>query len=106
MKISTTLSTPRLWHFDHPNLYVLAISIRKDGKEVHHLESIFGIRSVECKNGRMILNGEPVRLVGVTRHADSPQFGLAESVQIMAADYADIKNMNEVLSRPVHYPQS
>ena len=106
MDMSTTLAEPKLWHFDHPNLYVLAISVRKDGKEVHHLESIFGIRSVECKDGRMILNGEPVRLVGVTRHADSPQFGLAESVQIMAADYADIKNMNEVLSRPVHYPQA
>jgi beta-glucuronidase len=44
--------------------------------------------------------------VGVTRHADSPQFGLAETVQIMAADYNDIKKLNEVLSRPVHYPQS
>ncbi len=106
LKLSTTLADPKLWHFDHPNLYVLAVSVKKDGQEVHHLESIFGIRSVELKDGQMILNGEPVRLVGVTRHADSPQFGLAESVQIMAADYDDIKNLNEVLSRPVHYPQA
>jgi beta-glucuronidase len=106
MKISTTLATPRLWHFDHPNLYILTIYVGKDGNEIHHIESIFGIRSVVLKNNQMLLNGEPVRLVGVTRHADSPQFGLAESVQIMAADYADIKKMNEVLSRPVHYPQS
>jgi len=106
MNMSTTLAAPILWHFDHPHLYVLVTSVEKDGQEVHHLESIFGIRSVELKDGRMILNGEPVRLVGVTRHADSPQFGLAESVQIMAADYADIKKMNEVLSRPVHYPQA
>lgn len=85
---------------------MLVVTIKKEGQEVHRLESIFGVRSVELKNGQMLLNGEPVRLVGVTRHADSPQFGLAESVQIMAADYDDIKNLNEVLSRPVHYPQA
>ncbi len=106
LKLSANLANPKLWHFDHPNLYILAISIKKDRQEVHHLESIFGIRSVELKAGQMILNGEPVRLVGMTRHADSPQFGLAESVQIMAADYNDIKILNEVLSRPVHYPQA
>jgi beta-glucuronidase len=106
LKLSATLSNPRLWHFDHPNLYLLAVLVEKDGQEVHRLESIFGIRSVELKNGQMLLNGESVRLVGVTRHADSPQFGLAESVQIMAADYEDIKALNEVLSRPVHYPQA
>lgn len=106
VNLSMTLPDPKLWHFDHPNLYVLVVSLYKDGHEVHSLESIFGIRSVELKNSQMILNGEPVRLVGITRHADSPQFGLAESVQIMAADYDDIKQLNEVLSRPVHYPQA
>lgn len=106
LKLSTTLANPELWHFDHPNLYVLEVSIKKDGQKVHQLETIFGVRSVELKNGQFILNGEPVRLVGVTRHADSPHFGLAESIQIMAADYNDIKKLNEVLSRPVHYPQA
>ena len=106
LKLSTALSDPRLWHFDHPNLYIFEVSLHRDGQVVHQFESTFGIRSVELKDGQMLLNGEPVRLVGVTRHADSPQFGLAESVQIMAADYDDIKKLNEVLSRPVHYPQS
>lgn len=106
LKISSIITDPQLWHFDHPNLYVLVVSLKKDGQEVHRLESIFGVRSVELAAGQMLLNGEPVRLVGITRHADSPQFGLAESVQIMAADYNDIKELNEVLSRPVHYPQA
>lgn len=106
LKLSTSLDDPKLWHFDHPNLYLFSVSIKKDGQEIHTLESTFGIRSVEVKNGEMFLNGEAVRLVGITRHADSPEFGLAETVQIMAADYQDIKSINEVLTRPVHYPQS
>lgn len=104
--LSMVLPDPNLWHFDHPNLYVLAVSVNQDGQEIHHLESSFGIRLVDMKDGLLTLNGEPVRLVGVTRHADSPQFGLAESIQIMAADYDDIKRLNEVFSRPAHYPQA
>jgi len=106
IRVSTKIENPELWHFDHPNLYLLAITLKKNGQDVHHLESIFGIRQIELKNNQIWLNGEPVRLVGITRHADSPQFGLAETVQIMAADYNDIKTLNEVFSRPVHYPQA
>jgi beta-galactosidase/beta-glucuronidase len=106
IQFSSKIENPKLWHFDHPNLYVLAITLKKNGQDVHHLESIFGIRQIELKNNQIWLNGEPVRLVGVTRHADSLQFGLAETVQIMAADYNDIKTLNEVFSRPVHYPQA
>ena len=105
VKLSTSLTNPDLWHFDHPNLYKLEVTLKNEAGQVHQLESIFGIRTIELIGDQMHLNGEPVRLVGITRHADSPQFGLAESLQIMAADYNDIKLMNEVLSRPVHYPQ-
>ena len=106
IQFSTKIENPELWHFDHPNLYVLAITLKENGQDVHHLESIFGIRQIELKNNQIWLNGEPVRLVGISRHADSQQFGLAETVQIMAADYNDIKTLNEVFSRPVHYPQA
>ena len=95
IQFSTKIENPELWHFDHPNLYVLAITLKENGQDVHHLESIFGIRQIELKHNQIWLNGEPVRLVGVTRHADSPQFGLAETVQIMAADYNEIKKLND-----------
>jgi beta-galactosidase/beta-glucuronidase len=41
----------------------------------------------------------------VAGYADSPQSGLAETTTVMSADYDDLKQLNEVLSRPVHYPQ-
>jgi hypothetical protein len=44
-------------------------------------------------------------MVGMTRHSDSVEYGLAEPVFVMAADYDDRKRLNMVLSRPVHYPQ-
>ena len=106
VKVEVTISSPKLWHFDHPNLYRWSSSLLDtDGNVFHTNEAIIGIRSVELKDGYYYLNGEPIRLVGVTRHADSPGQGAAESVTAMAADYDDLKTLNEVLSRPVHYPQ-
>jgi beta-glucuronidase len=64
------------------------------------------VRAVELRDARLYLNGEAVRLVGLTRHADSPEHGLAETTTVMSADYADLKTLNTVLSRPAHYPQA
>jgi beta-glucuronidase len=100
------IQRPKLWHFDHPRLYRWASSLQDaNGDVLHTYETAFGIRLVELKDARFYLNGEPMRLVGLTRHADSPQHGLAETVTVMAQDYNDLKLLNMVFSRPVHYPQ-
>jgi len=104
--LKTILPNPRLWHFDHPNLHRLVTEIRDErGDPLHHTEETFGIRKIEIKDARLYLNGEWVRLVGLTRHEDSPEHGLAETVSVMVADFDDLKRLNAVLSRPVHYPQ-
>ncbi|MGA9349402.1 MAG: glycoside hydrolase family 2 TIM barrel-domain containing protein [Anaerolineae bacterium] len=106
VQLTATVSKPRLWHFDHPHLYCWSASLLgADGTLLHGGEVTFGIRLVELKEARFYLNGEPMRLVGLTRHADSPWYGLAETVTMMAADYDDLKMLNVVFSRPVHYPQ-
>jgi len=107
VQLTATLASPKLWHFDHPNLYRWSVSLTvADGQILHTDEVTIGIRSVELKNGYFYINGEPVRLVGVTRHEDYPGQGSAETVTAMAADYNDLKLLNEVFSRPVHYPQN
>jgi beta-galactosidase/beta-glucuronidase len=106
VQMDVTMISPKLWHFDHPNLYRWSVSLLDtDGQVLHTNEVTIGIRSVELKDGYFYLNGEPVRLVGVTRHADYPGQGSAETVTAMTADYDDLKTLNEVFSRPVHYPQ-
>jgi hypothetical protein len=98
---------PTLWHFDHPHLYRWMATLRAvDGPILHTADEGFGVRAIELREARFYLNGEPVRLVGLTRHADSPVHGLAEPVTVMAADFTDLKRLNAVLSRPAHYPQA
>jgi hypothetical protein len=106
VQMDVTMTSPKLWHFDHPNLYRWSTSLLHANGEVLHMDEVtIGIRSVELKDGYFYLNGEPVRLVGVTRHEDYPGQGAAETVTAMVADYDDLKTLNEVFSRPVHYPQ-
>ncbi len=105
-RLRLTLDAPRLWHFDHPELYELTSSVTEDGRLFDRLSTSFGVRSVELRDARLLLNGEAVRLVGLTRHADSPAHGLAEPAEVVDSDYDDLKRLNEVLTRPVHYPQS
>lgn len=107
VQLALTLASPKLWHFDHPNLYRWSATLLDSKGQILHTDEVtIGIRSIELKDGYFYLNGEPVRLVGVTRHADTPGQGAAETVTAMAADYDDLKTLNEVLSRPVHYPQN
>jgi beta-glucuronidase len=104
--LATTISHPRLWHFDRPHLYRWSASlVGVDGADLHTAQVNFGVRSIELKEARFHLNGEAVRLVGLSRHADSPEHGLAETVAVMAGDYDDLKRLNMVFGRPVHYPQ-
>ncbi|HSF32504.1 MAG TPA: glycoside hydrolase family 2 TIM barrel-domain containing protein [Candidatus Tectomicrobia bacterium] len=105
--LTATLAEPTLWHFDQPHLYRwMATLLAVDGSILHTTDETFGVRAIELREARLYLNGEPVRLVGLTRHADSPAHGLAEPITVMAADFADLKRLNAVLSRPAHYPQA
>jgi beta-glucuronidase len=105
-RVVLPLAKPRLWHFDHPNLYELRTTLERGAELLDVRKEAFGVRSVELAHAKLFLNGEPVRLVGLSRHEDSPAHGLAETPAVVAADYRDLKRLNEVLARPVHYPQS
>ncbi len=48
------------WHPDAPRLYDLeATLVDQDGKVVDRVESYFGLRTIETRDGRFWLNGEP-----------------------------------------------
>jgi beta-glucuronidase len=97
---AATLAHPALWHFDHPHLYELKVTLG-----AHAFRTTFGVRRIETRNGGFYLNGERVRLMGVERMAGSnPEFGMAEPADWIAHDHADMKEMNCVYTR-VHWPQ-
>jgi beta-galactosidase len=99
------LSNAQLWHFDRPVQYRVTARLSDEDRIVHEKEADFGIRKVEIGGGRFILNGEPMRLMGVEWMPGSdPRYGMAESPEFMRAILKDMKNLNCVLSR-FHWQQ-
>lgn len=105
--ISLTVSKPKLWGIDHPNMYRMDAQLLDGrGKLLDAQSEFFGIRSVQILDRHLVLNGERVRLTGLTRHEDSPWEGLAETRGTMRRDFDDLKALHTTLTRPVHYPQN
>jgi beta-galactosidase/beta-glucuronidase len=103
--LSFDVPRPRLWHFDEPHLYTMELTLRDGETVLDERSDSFGIRTVEVRDRGLWLNGERVRLTGITRHEESPQEGLAETRGTMKTDWDDMKALQVVLTRPVHYPQ-
>ena len=90
----------KLWYLDRPNVYRVRASI-----EGNSIEDNYGFRTIEIRDRHLYLNGERVRLSGMTRHEESPWEGLAESPGTILHDYREMKELQVTLTRPVHYPQ-
>jgi beta-glucuronidase len=104
-KLTASFADAKLWHFDHPHLYRLEVSISGKGEVRHQFNTTFGVRKLEVKDTAFVLNGERVRLMGVERMAGSnPEFGMAEPAAWIAHDHDDLKNLNCIFTR-VHWQQ-
>jgi beta-glucuronidase len=104
LALKAVLPKPKLWHFDHPNLYRLEFLI-SDEHDAHEYKTIFGVRKLEVIGGAFHLNGERIRLMGAERLAGSnSKLGMAESTEQIASDHADLKHLNCIFTR-VHWPQ-
>jgi beta-glucuronidase len=105
--ISLEIPAPKLWSIDHPNIYRMVVQIADDAGDIldEHNDT-FGIRTVEIRDRHLFLNGERVRLTGITRHEESVWEGLAETPGTMRYDYDDLKALQVTLTRPAHYPQN
>jgi beta-glucuronidase len=98
---------PELWSLDRPYLYrVRAQVVTAQSDVAEESAETFGVRTVEIRDRHLLLNGQRVRLTGMTRHEDSPAEGLAETRGTMLRDYNEMKALHTTLTRPVHYPQN
>ena len=93
------LKNVNLWSSEDPYLYRL---ILKCGNE--YIKQNVGVRKVEIKKGIMLINGKPVKLMGVNRHDSHPELGYTTPPEHMFRDLCIMKahNMNTV--RCSHYP--
>jgi beta-glucuronidase len=104
-ELSLRVEHPQFWHFDNPQVYRVRASAAVDGPSPETVTDNYGFRTIEIRDRRLYVNGERVRLSGLTRHEESPWEGLAETPGTMRHDYDEMKELQVTLTRPVHYPQ-
>jgi hypothetical protein len=62
MPFEFTVPEVRSWSPDTPHLYRIRLEMRRDGEVVDDLEDSFGFRTIETRDGKFFLNGEPLYL--------------------------------------------
>ncbi len=96
---------PAKWTAETPNLYRLVLSLHNpQGAVVEVVGCDVGFREVEIRDGRLLVNGQPVRLRGVNRHEHHPQYGHAIGLESMVQDMKLMKQANINAVRTSHYP--
>lgn len=87
-----------------PELYQLEATLSCDGAAIDDWSDRIGFRSVSCDGERLLLNDDPVLLLGFNRHEDHPTFGCAIPVAAMRHDLALILGTHANAVRTSHYP--
>ena len=105
--LSLKVDAPKLWGIDHPKVYRISVELLdRNGRILDDQSDTFGLRTIEIRDRHLMLNGERVRLTGLTRHEDSPWEGLAETPGTMRYDYDEMRSLQLTLTRPSHYLQN
>lgn len=105
--VSVKFKNPLLWSVAQPNVYSLRLELANAaGDVVDTRNDNFGFRTFALENRHLLLNGDRIRLSGMTRHEESPNEGLAETRGTMLHDWRDLSELHVNLTRPVHYPQN
>ncbi|MDE5894249.1 MAG: hypothetical protein K2H45_15145 [Acetatifactor sp.] len=92
------------WSCETPVLYEVEAVLQKDGQPFDDLIDRFGFREIRTEGKHILLNGRPLRIKGLCRHEDHPQFGCALPFAAMANDLALIKHLGANSVRTSHYP--
>lgn len=91
----------KMWGINYPNIYTAQVMLAADT-----FKTSFGIRKIEIKGTRFLLNGEPLFLGGANRVVEYPGEGSKDPVHILEKDLKLMKEANMILSRIAHYPVS
>lgn len=104
-RFSHKVESPRRWTAETPELYTLELQLADaNGNIVERASSNVGFRSVEVKDGQVLVNGSPIRFRGVNRHEHDPLTARVMSEDLMLQDILLMKQANVNAVRTSHYP--
>tara|TARA_R110000868_G_scaffold306734_1_gene568054 strand:- start:85686 stop:88100 length:2415 start_codon:yes stop_codon:yes gene_type:complete len=105
VRLMMEIEDPELWSLENPNLYTVHIVISKGEEIIDNLEQAFGFRTTEfdLKKG-FLLNGKPVKILGVNNHHDLGALGAAVSTRALERQLEILRGMGVNAIRTSHNP--
>lgn len=106
--VNFAIDRPHRWNgMKDPYLYTLVVSLRRAGKEIDRVEDHFGLRDFYIDSDKgFFLNGEHLKLRGVSRHQDWAVIASALTRENHLKDLDIIQEMGANALRLAHYPQA
>ncbi len=94
------------WSAETPNLYQFKITLEDPSNPENNqfITQNIGFKTVEIKNGQVLVNGKAVYFKGVDRHETDPYTGHVVSNESMERDIRLMKMNNINAVRSAHYP--
>ncbi len=96
----------RLWSPDDPFLYQLEVTLEGKAGVVDRYRLAVGVRTIEARGARLLLNGRPIFLKGFGRHEDFPASGRGQNDPLIVKDLELMKWVGANSYRTSHYPYS
>lgn len=100
-----TIKNAKLWTAEHPNLYKLIITTKENNSILEVTSNDVGFRTVEIRNGILLVNNRHITLKGVNTQEHNPETGHVISEMQIKKDILLWKQNNINAVRLSHYPQ-
>ncbi len=95
----------RAWSAERPDRYTVDVELLDDrGRVVQHEQVRVGLRRIEVRDRRLLVNGRSIRIFGVNRHDHHPDRGKAVTEADIRADLELMRAHNITAIRTSHYP--
>lgn len=92
------------WSPETPMLYQVELQMLREDEVIDDLIERFGFREICVQGKYILLNGKKLRIKGVCRHEDYPDYGCALPYQTIYNDLVLIRQMGANSIRTAHYP--
>lgn len=96
------VDSPRLWQPGAAYLYDLVVRTEGDSRDEYTLP--VGIRTVEVRGQRFLINGEPFHFTGFGKHEDADIRGKGHDNAVMVRDFELLRWIGANSFRTSHYP--
>jgi beta-glucuronidase len=100
---SFEIKKPSLWQPGRPALYDLTVSAYIEGERKSSYRVPFGVKKLEVRGGRLLLNGKRLNLRGASIHEDDIKEGGALSQRTRQLLVNRLRNLGGTVTRS-HYP--